>query len=291
DTLSGAGAVTRRMMDAMEDAGVPMNMRGTVAQAAGAFVQGVTTDTSTNLYTVGRWSNTARNFRGASRAQMEYMAQMSAEDVAQLQGANGADYARKRGIDNLVLDQKGQVDPTKVSLLQRSQREQVINNVLGPGLSEEARRGMLRATSYDDFQGMISRGEISEQAGRDVRSRAATRGISAEAVFAAVERTGSREGNIRTETEGGAGEMDRQRRMSAEADAKIIDQGREIIDALGGLKGLTDALGQVAKNFDPKEMAKSTKEAAGSFSVPVKAFGDAVTTFRTAVESMGNTKR
>ena len=71
----------------------------------------------------------------------------------------------------------------------------------------------------------------------------------------------------------------------------MIEQGRDIIDALGGLKGLTDALGQVAKNFNPKEMAQGVKEAADKFSVPTKEFGDAVDKFRDAVSDLSGTKR
>ena len=289
-TAEGSRNVVSRIMDSLTDQGTPMNMRGAVAASASAFVQNTLGDTSTNLYTLGRWTTTGRNFRGASRAQMEFLSQMTAEDVAQLGGSNGVDYAKQKGIDNLVVGADGKVDATKLSQLQRAQREQVINRVLGPGLSEGARKGLLDSSSYEDFQARVARGEIDEQSGRDVLARAGTLGQNAGAIFAQVDPRVTRSGAI-TRTGGDAGEIDQQAVIAAQGQARLVEQGKDIIDALGGLKGLTEALNSVAKNFNPKEMSEGVKAAATRFDIPVKQFGDAVKDFSTAVSGMTSTKR
>lgn len=289
-TAEGSRNVVSRIMDSLSDQGTPMNMRGGVAASASAFVQNTLGDTSTNLYTLGRWTSTGKAFKGASRAQMEYLAQMTAEDVAQLGGANGVDFAKQKGIDNLVVGADGKVDATKLSQLQRAQREQVINRVLGPGLSEKARKGLLDSTSYDDFKDKVARGEIDEQSGRDVLSRAGTLGQNVGAIFAQVDPRTARSGAI-TRTGGDAGEIDQQAVAAAQGNARLVEQGKDIIDALGGLKGLTEALNSVAKNFNPKEMSDGVQKAAKSFDIPVKQFGDAVKDFSAAVNGMTSTKR
>jgi hypothetical protein len=289
-TAEGSRNVVSRIMDSLTDQGTPMNMRGAVAASASAFVQNTLSDTSTNLYTLGRWTNIGRAFRGASRAQMEFLSQMTAEDVAQLGGANGVDYAKQTGIDNLVVGADGKIDKTKLSQLQRAQREQVINRVLGIGLSETARKGLLESTSYEDFEARIARGEIDEQAGRDVRSVAARLRQNVGAIFSQVDPKAVRSGAI-TRTGGDAGEIDQQAVIAAQGQARLVEQGKDIIEALGGLKGLTDALNSVAKNFNPKEMSEGVQKAAKDFNIPVRDFGKAVDAFSSAVSRMTSTKR
>jgi hypothetical protein len=157
-------------------------------------------------------------------------------------------------------------------------------------LSETARKGLLESTSYEDFQARVARGEIDEQAGRDVLARAGTLGQNVGAIFSQVDPRAVRSGAI-TRTGRDAGEIDQQAVIAAQGQARLVEQGKDIIDALGGLKGLTEALNSVAKNFNPKEMSEGVKAAATRFDIPVKQFGDAVKDFSSAVSGMTSTKR
>lgn len=285
DTLAGSTQVIGKIMDRLEDAGVPINMRGAAAQQSAAFVDQTLSDKGLNLNTITRWQQTGAAFRGASMAQIRKLTSMNAEEMEQLRGPNGAAFAKRVGLDNLLVDPDGKVNPDRLSEIQREQFTQVVNTVMPRGMSESARRKFIGAGSMSEVDRLNKEGGISDAEMRDFRAAAAERGISLEGTLGAVGAERARAGTVRTATEGGAGEIDKQRQAEAEGQRRVLEQGREVIDALGGLKGLTTALQDIAKNFNPKEMSEGVQKAAGKFDVPVQKFSEAVDKFASALDN------
>lgn len=285
DTAAGSQATVAKMMDSLTDQGVPMNMRGATAQNTANWLDQTLGDTSLNLYSIGRFSAMRNNFKNASLTDLEVMSTLSAQDVQQLSGPGGEKYAKEIGIHSQLVDEKGNYDQTKVELLRKAQYEQIVNKASRYGRSESTRKAMLEAGSIDNF--LANASPEDEQAYRRTQW---LEKLNLGAAGAAVSAGGPRRQDP-TKTGRDAGEIDNQAVAAAQGNAKLIEQGQDIIEALGGLKGLTDALNSVAKNFNPKEMSAGVQAAAKDFLIPVNKFEKAVSEFAGAVTLMGSSKK
>lgn len=280
DVTGGSVRTISKMMDELQREGVSANMRGGIAQDAAAFSQAITGDRGLNLNTLARYGQVSSMFGNASRTQRLVLSSLTAEQVASMRGANGADRARELGIDNLMVGADGKIDETKLKALEQQQFEQLTNTIVKRGVSERTRKSLINAGSLEKFEATATADEQRELIAAGILG-----GHSSRAVLAGVGGRGPNQGVVGTDPQTfGA----RQAQARAEAERRTVETGRETVDRLGGLDALAGALKDLAGKFDPAAMGKEVKEAAKDFRGPIDKFDKAADKFTEATKTFVN---
>lgn len=289
DTATGSAQALGKMTDYFKDLGVPENMRAGAAMSAAAGTNAAITDQSLNFANVGEQGRLSRMFGGLQLPQRQRLSNLSVQDVNQMMQPGGAGLGaiEKFGLGEELtkVDAKGNrtVNQEKLEELRKDKVLKLLESTMAPGQSpalDSARKKIQSGEELSYAEQQAVRAQSTGAAGFDILGGAAGLGGKS-----------ARAGAVKVGAGGEVGAAEGMIATAAGGEAKQLEAGRNVVEALGGLQDFADTLKEVLANFKPEEMSKGVKEAAESFSVPVHDFGTHVKAFGEVIQNLDSKKK